>query len=321
MRMLRIKALLFLMSIPACLRGLLNPMVLLWILYPAVSKANVILYTLTTNYTTADSAAPGTVLDWQFSTPSILTSSLVIGSFLSNSVGGDLTGCTIASATVPSGLGVTSPSITSVQTSFASPCSTIPHDVGLVIGAIADFQQSITSLGTYTAYYKNGVTPIGTLTIADELTLQGGPSSAPILLNVPLVAQVSGTIGGQGSQDNYLFDWGGGEFSATGGIGGTPNPGASYLFSAGTVGSCNSRGSATLNSGDSFTSTIAIANLAPGQYCIGIDANNSSDPTFALTFNTPVSGVPEPSGFVLLSIGLGLMGVLVLRKRIRPRAP
>jgi hypothetical protein len=73
-----------------------------------------------------------------------------------------------------------------------------------------------------------------------------------------------------------------------------------------------------VNSGDGFTSTIAIANLAPGEYCIGIDADNSSDPTFELTFNTPVSGVPEPSGFALLSIGLGLIDALLFTKRTRP---
>jgi hypothetical protein len=85
------------------------------------------------------------------------------------------------------------------------------------------------------------------------------------------------------------------------------------LFSEGaSIGGCNSA-NATLNSGDSFTSTIAVANLALGSYCIGIDANNSNDPAFALTFNTPVYGAaPEPSTFVLLSVGLGIVSVLRL---------
>jgi hypothetical protein len=61
--------------------------------------------------------------------------------------------------------------------------------------------------------------------------------------------------------------------------------------------------------GDSFTGTIAIASLAPGNYCIGIDANNPSDPAFSLTFNTPVGGAtPEPSTFVLISVALGVIG-------------
>ena len=73
-----------------------------------------------------------------------------------------------------------------------------------------------------------------------------------------------------------------------------------------------------LDGSDGFTNTIGIANLAAGQYCIGINANSVNDPAFALTFNTPVTGpapVPEPSGFVLLSIGFGMIGALRLRKR------
>ncbi len=58
------------------------------------------------------------------------------------------------------------------------------------------------------------------------------------------------------------------------------------------AGGCSGGRTATLNSSDSFTGTIAIANLAPGYYCVGIDANSSNDPAFALTFNTPVTGAP-----------------------------
>ena len=143
--------------------------------------------------------------------------------------------------------------------------------------------------------------------------LPGGTSSAPVFLfsSTP-VGAVSGTIGGSGSTDYYSFNWAGGAFSASAAIAGA-NTGASYLFSEGVTGGCNSGGSATLNSADSFTGTVAIANLAPGQYCIGLDANNLNDPAFALTFNTPVAGVPEPSGFVLLWVGLGMIGVLRLR--------
>jgi hypothetical protein len=148
---------------------------------------------------------------------------------------------------------------------------------------------------------------------------QGGPSSMPVyLLSGPPVADVTGTIGGQGSQDYYWFQWPGGAFSATGGITGA-SAGASYLFSEGGAGSCSSGGTATLNSSDSFSGTISFANLAPGQYCIGIDANNLNDPSFSLTFNTPVEGVatPEPSTLLLLSVGLGTACVVRLRKRSR----
>ena len=66
--------------------------------------------------------------------------------------------------------------------------------------------------------------------------------------------------------------------------------------------------SETLNSGDGFSGTISSGNLAPGQYCIGLDANSPDDPNFSLIFNTPVGGVPEPSTFFLFSAGIGLIG-------------
>lgn len=150
------------------------------------------------------------------------------------------------------------------------------------------------------------------------INFQGGSSSTPVLLpSGEPVAELSGTIGGVGSEDYYLFSWAGGAFSATASITDAPNVGASYLFSGGNAGSCSSGGTATLNSDDSFTNTITIGDLAAGQYCIGIDANNANDPAFALTFNTPVTGTstPEPSGFVLLSIGLGMISFLRLTKR------
>jgi hypothetical protein len=139
------------------------------------------------------------------------------------------------------------------------------------------------------------------------------------LLGGSPVGEVTGTIGGFGSQEYYLFSWGGGAFSATASVTGASSA-ASYLFTEGLAGTCTGGASQTLNIGDSFMSTIAIANLAPGQYCIGLDANNPNDPAFALTFNTPVSGVPEPSGFVLLSAALGMIGVVRHAKRGRSRS-
>jgi hypothetical protein len=151
----------------------------------------------------------------------------------------------------------------------------------------------------------------GTVTPEPLINFQGGSSSAPVVLPSGMpVWYLTGTIGGLGSQDYYSFLWAGGAFNATASITGTPNAGASYLFSEGT-GSCTGGGSSTLNSGDSFTGTIAVANLAPGQYCIGIDANNSNDPAFALTFNTPIeAATPEPSTFALIPAALGLIGAL-----------
>jgi hypothetical protein len=170
-----------------------------------------------------------------------------------------------------------------------------------------------------------GVGPLVSGLIFDDF--QGGTSSAPVSLAGPgPVAQVTGSISEEALENYYSFQWMGGAFSATGSVTGAPS-GASYVFSAGVAGTCASGGSTTLNSGDSFTSTITIANLAAGEYCIGLDANNPNDPAFDLTFNTPVtgssapSGVPEPSGFVLLSIGSLIIGGRLFARRSRRPSP
>jgi hypothetical protein len=138
---------------------------------------------------------------------------------------------------------------------------------------------------------------------------QGGTTSAPVyMVSGSPVGQVTGTISGQGDEDYYWFYWGGGTFAATASISGASG-GASYLFSAGTAGSCNTVGSQTLNNGDGFSATIYDANLPAGQYCIGLDANSAIDPSFSLTFNTPVNATPEPSAFLLLLGGLAVIAV------------
>jgi len=153
--------------------------------------------------------------------------------------------------------------------------------------------------------------------------LQGGSSSAPLdLSSSGPVAGITATLSAETSESYYDFQWGGGAFSATGTVDGASS-GASYLFSTGGNGSCTSGGTATLNSGDNFTGTIAIANLPAGQYCIGIDTNSLTDPDFLLTFDTPVAGVsapsavPEPSGLVLPCIGLMLIGWHLRARRSR----
>ena len=163
----------------------------------------------------------------------------------------------------------------------------------------------------------------GTLLSATLTNFDGGSAADPILLpSGEPVGAVTGTIGGNGTEDYYTFSWPGGFFSATASVS-TTNTSASYLFSEGAAGNCGSGGSATLNSSDSFTGTISNPDLPAGQYCIGIDANSASDPAFALTFNTPVEGAtPEPSTFGLLLAGLGMTGLLrpTTRRRFRSSA-
>ena len=169
---------------------------------------------------------------------------------------------------------------------------------------------------------------IGTLVSGWILTdLPGGSTSAPVgLISPGPVAGITATISAEMKEIYYDFQWRGGAFSATGTVTGASS-GASYLFSTGVDGACASGGTSTLNSGDSFTGTIAIANLAAGQYCIGINTNSQTDPAFLLTFNTPVTPVtgaaqtPEPSGFVLLSIGLLMIGWRLLARRSRRPSP
>jgi hypothetical protein len=154
----------------------------------------------------------------------------------------------------------------------------------------------------------------GTYVALDETdNVQGGSPSSPVILvqGIP-VAQVTGSIS-SGQQDFYQFLWGGGAFSASTMI--TSGSGDVFSFSAGTVGTCNSIGSTTLNSGNAYSGTISSGNLAQGTYCIGLTETSGSDPNFAINFSTPLS-TPEPGSFVLLAAGLGMIGI----RRIRARA-
>jgi hypothetical protein len=155
-----------------------------------------------------------------------------------------------------------------------------------------------------------------TAVLTQSASTQGGTTSAPVTVSAtgPL-GSISGTIAGLGSQDYYWFYWGGGIFSASASISQASSL-ATYAFSAGVAGSCNSIGTATLNSGDSFSAGLS-ANLAPGKYCIGLTATSAYDPAFTLTFNTPVNAAPEPNTAATLSAGLAVAAAVgrKLRKR------
>lgn len=151
--------------------------------------------------------------------------------------------------------------------------------------------------------------------------VQGGSSSTPVFLvsgtpGTP-VAQITGSIDA-GLEDYYSFNWLGGAFNASTVVSGAASV-DSFIFSAGLTGSCNTLSSQTLNTGDNFSGTISLGNLAAGQYCIGLSEVSGTDPDFALTFNTPVNTAPEPSGFLLLSGGLGMI-VLRYTKRGKRRS-
>jgi hypothetical protein len=146
---------------------------------------------------------------------------------------------------------------------------------------------------------------------------QGGTSSAPVFLigGVPIQA-VSGTIGGDGSQAYYSFLWAGGSLNIGASVTGASGA-ASYLLSGGGSNSCTNLGSQSLDSSDNFSGALSLPNLAPGQYCVGLNASDLADPDFKLTFDTPISSTPEPA-----SVGLvlaGLAAILGIRLKSLPK--
>jgi hypothetical protein len=244
--MRRVEASSLVMPIGVCLRALISPMLLPGIIFPSVSKADAVLYTLSVDYNGIGTQGPGSTVNWSFQAPSLLTSGTTdITTLLSSSIGagfgscGAVTGVSF-SPTTPGGRALASYAGNAVV-SWSLGCGT----GNSIFGTAQGFAQQPVSLGLFNAYDANAGTVIGTLSIADELALQGGPSSSPVFLDVPLVAQLTGTIGGDGTENYYAFLWSGGAFSVTAGITGTPNIGASYSFSEGAPGNCGDGGAAT----------------------------------------------------------------------------
>lgn len=143
--------------------------------------------------------------------------------------------------------------------------------------------------------------------LTNSLTEEGGMTSAPVyLLSGGPIGEVSGTISGSGAEDYYSFYWNGGMFAATASVTNAV-AGTSFVFSGGTVGSCNLT-SQTLNAGDNFSGTISSDNLAPGLYCIGLTEDGVADPDYSITFDTPLT-TPEPGTFVLFSCGVAAIAI------------
>lgn len=210
--------------------------------HPAVSNAGAILYSASVDYSGLEGLGAGSTLTYSFEVPSIISASTNVTTILNSALGAGFGNCgavtssqiSPTSLTGISGGGLPGPFVSYTSADWATPCG--PGNI--YDGAGQFYRVPLTSLGVYTAYNRPlcGGVAIGTLTIAAELNLQGGPGTTPILLDVPLVAEVTGTIGAQGTQDYYLFQWAGRTFSATGSITGTTNTGASYLFSEGVTG-------------------------------------------------------------------------------------
>jgi probable HAF family extracellular repeat protein len=140
-------------------------------------------------------------------------------------------------------------------------------------------------------------------TLAD---LQGGAPGDPTPLPIGgPIGDITGSIGGQGSTDFYKLSWSGGSFAATLSLTGA-NANSAYLFEI-----LDAQGNVietlTLDQLDGFSGTFSEV-LAAGDYEIGLEADSPDDPAFDLQFATPVYGVPEPTTWTMLLVGLGGIG-------------
>ncbi|MDR3700362.1 MAG: hypothetical protein P4L56_12040 [Candidatus Sulfopaludibacter sp.] len=191
--------------------------------YPTVSKAAV-LYALSVDYSNINGNPAGSTLNWVFETPSILTTETTVTSFLSSSIGSGFSSFGGSCGTV-------------VSASILAPPNLKPpigplglflnhHLVGFVRSrkSIHWRGSAISDCPGYAWCFRCLRTQrrrVPRNTIANLTDIQGGTTSTPVFLNVPELAEIDGTIGGQGTQDYYTIDWRGGTFSATAVIAGS----------------------------------------------------------------------------------------------------
>jgi hypothetical protein len=145
--------------------------------------------------------------------------------------------------------------------------------------------------------------------------LTGGTLTDPIPLPSSTVGSISGDIGGAApSSDYYSFYWRGGEFDASVGVADAAelDPQPTYTFELCQGTSCTDVVQETVaDNGNGWESSLS-ASLAPGYYTVGIiNGAPATDPSFSITFNTPISQVistPEPSTWAMMLLGFAGLG-------------
>lgn len=152
--------------------------------------------------------------------------------------------------------------------------------------------------------------------IPKVLEILGGSETAPVILPEGLVGKVTGSIGDPSgpTEQFYNFNWLGGFFQTRASLTGAAF-GSEFTFRLTSMDGLYKQ-TVLLNDANGF-STLFGDNLAGGRYTIGLLAGAVPDPNFTFDFLTPVGadGVPEPSTWAMLILGMGGVGALMRRRR------
>lgn len=86
-------------------------------------------------------------------------------------------------------------------------------------------------------------------------------------------------------------------------------------FSLYTAGGALAMAGSQLSSGATDKWTLTDANLAAGSYYLKVSGNVVSNAGGAFAANGAISAVPEPEGYAMLFVGLGLIGLVKQRRK------
>ncbi len=190
--------------------------------------------------------------------------------------------------------------------------ATSPNFLGPTGVNLGLFVQGTVPVPAATIVYKSisvtyGDDPSLPTTISNAV---GGTADHPAALSGSSIQEITGDIGGPTPADFFRFHWNGGSFGSVASLVGA-DPGSTFKFKL--LGGVDY--TTILDQSNLFIGNISFDNLAAGNYAIGLSAGSSPDPTYYINFQTPISGVPEPSTWALMLIGFGGLGALVRGRR------